>query len=52
VPFVEVIAAQGIAVVVAMTTVVGIGKEHVFVLVVANPLAATVRSCQLACLSA
>ena len=44
VAFVMVMGAPGVAPVVAVATVPGIGEEDVFVLVVANPLAAAFRA--------
>lgn len=43
VTFVVVIAAKGIAAMVSGATVVGVGERPVLVLIIANPLAATLR---------
>ncbi|MCK6568014.1 MAG: hypothetical protein L6Q45_10040 [Anaerolineales bacterium] len=42
-PFVEVVAAQRISIMVSVTTVAGIGEQDITVRVVANPIATTFR---------
>ena len=50
--FIKMVTAQCIAIVVSTTTVMGVGKQNVFMLVIANPLAATFGLDQVFCFAA
>jgi len=50
--FIKMVTAQCIAIMVSTTTVMGVGKQNVFMLVIANPLAATFGLGQVFCFAA
>jgi len=41
--FIKMVTAQCIAIVVSTTAVMGVGKQNIFVLVIANPIVTTFR---------